>query len=45
VEVFHHKNNPSECIYTNIKKIKDFQHYMHIIWNEPLSQAILERGE
>jgi hypothetical protein len=35
VEIFHYKNNPSKCIYTDIEKMKDFQYYMHIIWNEP----------
>jgi hypothetical protein len=35
VEIFHYKNNPSKCIRTNIEKIKDFQYYTHIIWNEP----------
>jgi hypothetical protein len=44
VEIFHYKNNPSKCICTNIEKIKDFQYYMHIIWNEPVESDNLEKG-
>jgi hypothetical protein len=39
VEIFYHKNNPSKCICINIEKIKDFQYYMHIIWNERVRQS------
>jgi hypothetical protein len=43
VEIFHYKNNPSKC--TNIEKIKDFQYYMYIIWNEPFESDNLGKLE
>jgi hypothetical protein len=44
MEIFHYKNNPSKCICTIMDKIKDFQYYMHIIWNGPFESRQSWKG-